>query len=75
MAKRAEDSVSADAELVPDEFLKTIPRITLLLHKPPTEDDLRKRGEIVERMDQFREKVGPIGVSVEDLIREDRASH
>ena len=63
-----------DSGLPPEEFLKTIPRLILPPHKPPSRDDLKKRRAIARRMDRFRETMGPIRGTVTNLIREDRAS-
>ena len=75
MAKKIEPVEDSDARLSPEEFLKTIPRMVLSPYRTPTEEDLRKRYAIAQRMDQFRESMGPIEGAVTDLIREDRSSH
>jgi hypothetical protein len=50
----------------------TLPRIELPAMPPPTEEELRRRGEIVDRILARRDRIGPIGISTTDLIREVR---
>jgi hypothetical protein len=47
----------------------TVPRIKLNL-SPPTPEEIERRRALVERMRQRREKIGPIGVRIEDIIHD-----
>jgi hypothetical protein len=38
----------------------------------PTPEELRQRAEAIDRMRANRDKIGPIGISAADLIREVR---
>ena len=50
----------------------TIPRIELPPIPPPTPEELKRRGEVVDRILALRDKIGLIGISTSDLIREVR---
>ena len=39
---------------------------------PPTDEELRRRRAVAERLRLLREEMEPLGLSAVDLIREDR---
>ncbi len=51
-----------------------LPRLVLPPYKPPTHQELERRQLLGEKADEVREKIGPLGFSLSDLIREDRES-
>lgn len=74
MAKKIDPMDEEEPRLSSEEFLSTIPRLVLPPFRPPTEQDLEIRRDISEKMDQLRQRSGPIEGSVADLIRADRSS-
>jgi hypothetical protein len=75
MARRADKAFDKDAEVLVADFLATIPRLPLPTRRSPLPDDLAARREIASRMDRFREQLGSIDASVDELIRNDRDAH
>lgn len=51
-----------------------LPRIVLSPYKPPTPEVLERRRRLGEEASNLREKIGPLGFSLTELIREDRES-
>lgn len=49
-----------------------LPRMILPAYKPPTAEALEKRRALGKAAKKLRERIGPLGFSVTDLIREDR---
>jgi hypothetical protein len=52
--------------------LSSIPSIELPPFPELTPEELRRRGEAIDRMRANRDKIGPIGISTSDLIRQVR---
>ncbi|HEY7033204.1 MAG TPA: hypothetical protein VH482_17830 [Thermomicrobiales bacterium] len=50
----------------------TVPKIKMPPIPPPTTEEIERRREVVSRIIALREKIGPIGISTSDLIREGR---
>jgi len=50
----------------------TLPRIELPPIPPPSAEELKRRGEVVDRILARRDRIGPIGISTTELIREVR---
>lgn len=48
----------------------TLPKITLPDLTPPTPEEIERRRVLFARMIERRERIGPIGMRVEDLIHE-----
>lgn len=49
-----------------------LPRIVLPPCKPPRPEELERRRALAEEVRVLRKKIGPLGHSVTDFIREDR---
>ena len=47
----------------------TLPRIEIDL-SPPSPEEIERRRELFERMRQRRDRIGPIGIKIEDIIHE-----
>ena len=58
-----DDDRSASAEA-------TLPRIKLPDFRPVTPEEIERRRVLFDRMIARRERIGPIGIRVEDLIHE-----
>lgn len=50
----------------------TVPKIKRPPIPAPTPEEIERRREVVARIIALREKIGPIGISTSDLIREGR---
>ena len=48
----------------------TLPRIKLPEIKPPTPEEIERRRVLFDRMIARRERIGPLGIRIEDLIHE-----
>ena len=48
----------------------TLPKIKLPEFAPPTPQEIERRRALFDRMIARRERIGPIGIRVEDLIHE-----
>ncbi|MCX6020736.1 MAG: hypothetical protein NTZ05_03220 [Chloroflexi bacterium] len=66
--------VQAPAELawLDEELLRELRAIPDPPYVPPTPGELERRNEAFDEILRLREVIGPIGVSVADLIRQDR---
>ncbi|HKG27241.1 MAG TPA: hypothetical protein VKB09_16435 [Thermomicrobiales bacterium] len=67
----------AGDQATPDDFIEgestpTSPRIELPPIPPPTPEELERRRVLVDQILARRDRIGPIGISVTDLIREVR---
>jgi hypothetical protein len=51
----------------------SLPRIKLPDFSPPTPDEIERRRVLVAQIRALREEIGPIGVPVDELIRQVRA--
>lgn len=51
---------------------RELPIIILPPYHPPTAEELERRRALGERARAIRKRIGPLGFSVIDLIREDR---
>jgi hypothetical protein len=44
--------------------------ITVPVFEPPTPEEIERRRQVVERIIERRERIGPIGITAEELLRE-----
>ncbi len=56
-----------------DDFTMTLPRIPIPDYVPPTEEELKRRQEVIAKIHQLREKIGPIGIRADELKHQSRA--
>lgn len=52
--------------------LTTAPKIKVSPYIPPTPEQLETRPRAIDEILRLREEIGPISISVTELIREDR---
>jgi hypothetical protein len=50
-----------------------IPKIPIPEYVPPTEEELKRRQEVAAKINQLREKIGPIGIRADALKHQSRA--
>ena len=53
-------------------MLEHLPKIIIPPSQPPTAEELERRRALNERTNKLRKRIGPLGFSLVDLIREDR---
>ena len=51
---------------------KHLPKIIIPPSRPPTAEELERRRLLNEKTNNLRKRIGPLGFSLVDLIREDR---
>jgi hypothetical protein len=56
----------------PDDITMTVLRIELPEYVPPTGEELKRRQELAARIDELREKIGPIGIQADELKHQAR---
>jgi hypothetical protein len=56
-----------------DNDILTLPRIPIPDYVPPTEEELKRRREVIAKIDRLREKIGPIGIRADQLKHQSRA--
>ncbi|HYI16624.1 MAG TPA: hypothetical protein VEX37_14600 [Thermomicrobiales bacterium] len=56
-----------------DDDISTLPRIQIPDYVPPTEEELKRRQEVIAKIHRLREKIGPIGIRADELKHQSRA--
>ncbi len=56
----------------PEPTTSTIHRIPIPRIEPPTQEEIERRRELSAKVNALREKIGPIGIPADELLRHAR---